>query len=122
MKSLYQFLTYLVIGVLSALIDVGTTMLLISEGVGSIWSLTVGFFSGLSLNFVLHAKITFKSRCTYDTLIRYSIVVLANYVITIVVSWLFDFWLGSLMIGKVVSLPLVAFSGYLLGKHWIFKR
>ena len=44
-----------------------------------------------------------------------------NYLMTIACVALGQAVFDNPLVGKIVSLPLVAANGYLLGKYWIFK-
>ncbi|MDR3481353.1 MAG: GtrA family protein [Burkholderiaceae bacterium] len=116
-----QFLVYLVGGCLCALIDIGIMQLLIAGGVNFLVATTVGFAGGLLVNFSFHSHLTFQSSPSAFSFARYLCVVALNYLITVaVVGW--SVWLvGQPLVGKLISLPIVAINGYWLGKHWIFK-
>jgi len=116
-----QFVVYSLVGGVSALIDVGLMQLLISCGVYYLTATTVGFLLGLLVNFLLHARVTFKKDYYCAMFARYVIVVLANYIFTIAIVELFHRTLSLPVLGKIVSLPLVAVIGFFLSKYWIFK-
>ena len=44
-----------------------------------------------------------------------------NYLLTVGLVGAAHQLLGSALAGKLVSLPLVAVNGYLLGRYWIFR-
>lgn len=121
-----QFVVYLAGGVLSALVDIGVMQLLIAGGTAYPLATSAGFASGLLLNYAFHAKLTFRSAATTFSFARYMCVVGVNYLLTmgcvsLAVTLLpFPVETGAL-IGKLVSLPVVAINGFLLGKYWIFK-
>jgi len=121
-----QFLVFLAGGILSAVIDIGTMQLLIGAGIAYQLAITAGFASGLLLNYSYHAKLTFRTSATSFNFARYMCVVGLNYVLTMVIVAVAVHWLPlpietASLAGKLVSLPLVAVNGFLLGKYWIFK-
>lgn len=90
-------------------------------GVHYMVATTAGFAAGLVLNFLLHTHVTFSAGYSHRALTRYLIVVLANYGLTLASVSLFHAWLDMALAGKILSLPLVAINGYLLGRHWIYR-
>lgn len=116
-----QFAVYLSGGVLCALIDIGIMQLLIHRGVYYASATTAGFLAGLLVNYAFHSRVTFNAGATPMRFARYLCVVAVNYLITLACVGAALALLGSPLAGKIVSLPLVALSGYVLGKFWIFK-
>ncbi|HBZ05817.1 MAG TPA: hypothetical protein DEP03_05340 [Massilia sp.] len=116
-----QFLIYVVGGLLSALVDIGLMQILIANQQNAFVATSAGFVAGLCVNYAYHAKVTFKNDLGVGSLARYLCVVGANYLLTLglvgVSLALFD----NALIGKIVSLPVVAANGFLLSKIWIFK-
>lgn len=116
-----QFLLYLAGGVASALIDVGLMQFLIYSGVDYVTATSVGFIAGLVFNYGYHATVTFTAPPSGRSMGRYLAVVAMNYVFTLACVALSVHLLGLAVVGKLLSLPLVAINGFILGKHWIFK-
>ncbi len=121
-----QFLVYLAGGVLCAVIDIGVMQLLIGAGLNYQSATTAGFASGLLVNYAYHARVTFRAPSSTFRFARYLCVVAANYLLTMAcvaaaVALLGEPHALSALIGKLVSLPLAACNGFLLGKYWIFK-
>lgn len=58
---------------------------------------------------------------TPKTLIRFICVVGLNYILTLALVALSLSMFQNALIGKLVSLPLVAVNGFFLSKYWIFK-
>lgn len=116
-----QFLVFVAGGALSALVDIGLLQLLTAKGVDAFVATTVGFLAGLAVNYAFHAKVTFKNVTNLGTMARFLCVVGINYLITLgfVAASLALFHLPVL--GKLMSLPVVALNGFFLSKHWIFK-
>jgi putative flippase GtrA len=116
-----QFLVYVSGGVLCALIDVGLMKWLLSTGVGPFAAATTGFLAGLVVNYCFHAKVTFKNVTSAATFLRYLCVVAVNYLITLAMVAASLHLLGMPLVGKILSLPVIAVNGYILSKLWIFK-
>lgn len=116
-----QFYTYVLVGLVSALVDIGLMQLANKIGVHYLLSATFGFVSGLVLNFILHTRLTFGAKYSYGNATRYLFVVFVNYLLTLFLVLLFQSWFLMALLGKVVSLPLVAVNGFLLSKYWIYK-
>ena len=117
-----QFLLYLTGGLLSALIDIGILQLMIRAGINPWLSTTAGFFVGLLFNFLFHANLTFRSATSLRSFIQYLVVVGLNYSITLLFIYIsYSLMHEGVLPGKIVSLPVIAANGYLLGKYWIFK-
>ena len=116
-----QFLLYLAGGVASALIDVGLMQFLIYSGVDYVTATSIGFIAGLIFNYGYHATVTFTAPPSSRSMGRYLAVVAMNYLFTLACVALSVHLLGVAVVGKLLSLPLVAVNGFILGKHWIFK-
>lgn len=119
--ALAQFAVYLCGGLLSALIDVGAMQIFLMSGLDLIIATTIGFFSGLGVNYLFHSKITFKKMVGLAPVMRYMTVVALNYVLTIACVYAAVALETNAMVGKLTALPLVAINGFILGKRWIFK-
>ena len=117
-----QIAIYISIGIGSAILDVGIMQLLILSGLHFMLAVTAGFIVGLLLNFFLHANFTFRSRHTVRAFSRYMSAVVFNYLLTLLCVFGFEQIFQLALVGKLVSLPVVATTGYILGKHWIFKQ
>jgi putative flippase GtrA len=116
-----QVSIYLLGGILSAVVDIGVIALLLHFDVVYQIAVSAGFVAGLTINFVYHAQITFVTLMSSLMAARYLIVVALNYGLTIAVIWLsHHIWGQPVLLGKILSLPIVAASGFLLGRLWIF--
>lgn len=117
-----SFLVYVAVGVVCAVIDIGLMQLLISGGMAALLAASVAFFVSLFANYFLQSRLTFKHAGGNEAFARFLILVALNYGITLlfVVAGL-HFWNNALA-GKVVSLPVIAVTGFLLGRFWVFKK
>ena len=117
-----QFIIFLTGGLMSALIDIFIMQILIGYQVNKLISTSIGFCCGLLFNYAFHANMTFKSRSSFVILFRFFLVVAINYLITILlVYFTYSFFQQNALIGKIISLPIVAINGFFLSKHWVFK-
>ncbi len=116
-----QFALFIGVGGFCALIDVGLMQGLILLGLHHVLAASAGFAAGLVANFILHTRVTFRARYAHAVLVRFMSVVMANYLITIAFVAIFNDWLNMPVLGKVVSLPVVAVNGFLLSKYWVYR-
>ena len=116
-----QFATFVAGGVICALVDIGLMQALLWQGVHYAGAASAGFAAGLLVNYAFHSRITFGAAATPANLARYLCLVAMNYLLTLGCVALAVPFLGEPLFGKILSLPLVAVNGYLLGKYWIFK-
>ena len=116
-----QFIIYLTVGVLSAIVDIGTMQFALWFETGINLAVTLGYTLGLTFNYLCHQRITFKAATTTVTVVRFGIFVLINYLVTLVFVFTSVHWFDAAMPGKLASLPVVAIIGFLAGKYWIFK-
>lgn len=116
-----QFAVYVAGGVLCALVDIGLMQLLLQGGMHHTTAASAGFAAGLLVNFAFHSGVTFNAAANPASLARYLCLVGLNYLLTLGCVSLAEALLGDPLLGKILSLPLVAVNGFLLGKYWIFK-
>jgi len=116
-----KFLVYVIVGSLSAIIDVTTLYILISLDTTQRLAVTVAFIAGFAFNVKAHATFTFASPLTRKSALKFTAVVAINYLLTLLIIETLTALSCSLMAAKVVSLPIIAVSGYSLGRHWAFK-
>lgn len=116
-----QLSVYIMVGIISALIDVGLMQIMLFFGIHYLVAATFGFIVGLLVNFFLHSRITFKGDYAHSMFARYMVVVFFNYALTLSVVQVFNSLLDMPILGKILSLPLVAINGFFLSKYWIYK-
>jgi putative flippase GtrA len=109
-------------GLLCAALDVGIMQLLLRAGAGAAAATTAGYLASLLLNYAFHSKVTFDAAASAAGFKRYLCVVGINYLLTLGCVSAGAHLLGMPLAGKLVSLPMVAVNGYLLSKHWIFRK
>ena len=116
-----QFAVYVTGGVLCALVDIGLMQLLLGAGFHHTAAASAGFAAGLLVNFAFHSGVTFNASANPARFARYLCLVAVNYGLTLGCVALAQALVGNPLLGKLLSLPLVAVNGFLLGKYWIFK-
>lgn len=116
-----QFAVFLVGGVASAVVDVGVMLLLLRAAMPATAAAAVGFGAGLLVNYAFHSRVTFQAAATRANFARYLCVVALNCLLTVACVDIAASMFGSPVAGKILSLPLVAFNSFLLGKYWIFR-
>ena len=117
-----QFMVFIAGGILSAIVDVCILQTMIIIGYGHILPVTVGFVGGLIVNFAFHVKLTFNSLTSFLILVRFLLVVMVNYLITVAFVMISFSMIESVLVGKIVSLPIIAMNGFLLCKYWVFNK
>jgi putative flippase GtrA len=121
-----QFAVFVAGGLLCAAVDIGLMQLLLRAGLHYTSAASVGFGAGLLVNYAFHSRVTFDAAAgapaQFLGFARYLCVVGLNYLLTLGCVALGARLAGMPLAGKLVSLPLVAINGYLLSKHWIFKK
>ena len=113
-----QFGVYVCVGVLTALVDVGTMALLLHAGSSIQMATTCGFALGLAVNCVLHAHVTFAVRLQWAKVLRFGVIAAMNYGLTLMLVWVAHKLGLDALTGKLASLPVVAIHGFLWGKSW----
>lgn len=116
-----QFSVFVGVGIVCAVIDVGLMQMLVVAGAPVFSATTAGFLAGLGLNFLLHTRVTFRASYTHAALVKFMLIVVLNYLLTLLCVGLFSAWLSNALIGKLLSLPLVAANGFLLSRHWVYR-
>jgi putative flippase GtrA len=117
----WQFPVFVAIGLASAVVDILILQAIVWSGFHYTVAVTVGFLVGLCVNYLGHTRITFQKQETARNVLGFILVVLLNYLITLSFVALSEQVLDSVMIGKIVSLPVVAVNGFLWGKYLVFK-
>lgn len=116
-----KFVVYVIVGSLSAIIDLTTLNILISLNTPQWSAVTIAFIAGFVFNLKTHALFTFASPLTSKSALKFTAVVAINYLLTLLIIEALTAFSCNLMTAKVVSLPIIAISGFLLGRHWAFK-
>ena len=116
-----KFVLYVIVGSLSSIIDLTTLKLLICINTTQGFAVTVAFIAGFVFNINAHALFTFASPLTSKSALKFTTVVAINYFLTLLIIEALTAFSCSLMTAKMVSLPIIAVSGFLFGRHWAFQ-
>ncbi len=119
-----QFLRYVVSGGVSASVDIAILAALIWVGAERVVATAVAFLGGAVFNYTMHRRFTFQTKqpASGRELFRYACVVAFNMVLTAGLVELLTGVLGvNLFVSKVATLPVVAGSGFVLSKAFVFR-
>jgi putative flippase GtrA len=119
----HQVTKFLVVGVLSYLIDIAVLYLTHGRAHITLWLATsIAYACGLLANFALNRVVTFRSASPlHRQMARYVALLLANYVATLaIVTGLTAAglpYLGS----KTICVALLAVVNFVAYRHWVFS-
>jgi putative flippase GtrA len=119
--STRQFAVFLLGGLLSAGVDIACMILLLQGGADAVMAASLGFAAGLAINYLYHAKVTFAVKVSAASVAKYFSIVGINYLTTVAMVSVADHMFASPLAGKVASVPLVAVTGFVLGRLWAFR-
>jgi putative flippase GtrA len=117
------FIIFCLVGVVSAVVDLSVLYILNNIFVETvIISVTLAFLVGLAANYILHTNITFCSKASTTNATKFLCVVAFNYLLTLaVINFGVDSAGLGVIVSKIISLPIVAISGFILSKYWVYK-
>ena len=126
-ESRASFLVFCLVGAATAAIYfLSLAMLLEMFGLRYRVAVTLSYFLGISCQFLLNKLVTFKDRNFAEIvpqMLRYALVVVANYALTMLVVVFTVETLGlAPYVGVLFSVGLTVVSGFLLSKYWTFRR
>lgn len=113
----------MVSGGLSAIADLGLLAALVAVGVVRVVATPVAFLGGALLNYTLHRRFTFQTRrpASGRELFRFGCVVGFNMLLTSAIVEGLTAGAGvALMTSKLISLPIIAVSGFVLARTFVF--
>jgi putative flippase GtrA len=118
-----QFLLYATIGAFCASIDVLIFNSLMNIEIETFYANFASTSCGILLSYTMNSKITFKSFTKFKTSpIRYAIVGTIGILMTSAILLLFVNQLEfEPLLVKIMTIPLVAVTQFLLNKTWSFK-
>jgi putative flippase GtrA len=125
-KISFEFVTYLVVGGFTALIYFCLFYFSFeSLGLDYRVSATIAYIFAVGFHFLSNRKFTFKiSSVGYVAQgVRYLVILLINYLITILVlATLFDRFELNVYLSSVLSVGFTVLIGYFASKFWVFRR
>ncbi|OOF42974.1 dTDP-glucose-4-keto-6-deoxy-D-glucose reductase [Rodentibacter rarus] len=119
----HQIIIFFIVGSSSALVDIGclyvfNKILFWNNEI----SISLAFILGLIFNYFSHTYFTFQNKASVGNLIKYLILVLLNYVNTIVLMYLLIEFLDiDIIVAKVITLPIIAVTTFVISKIWVYK-
>ena len=116
-----KLMVYVIVGSVSAIIDLLTLRILLGLNTPQLPAVTIAFIAGFVFNLKSHALFTFVSALTKKSALRFTSVVGVNYLLTLAIIEALSNFSFTIITAKVISLPVIAISGYLLGRYWAFK-
>ena len=116
-----QFAIFLLVGLACALIDIATIEFFRLAGAHYSVAVSLGFGMGVIANYILHTKFTFKTSSSQVNFLKFACIVALNYGATLLFVVGSTHFLGSVLMGKIASLPVVSINGFLLSRYWAFK-
>lgn len=117
-----QFLRFVVSGGVSAVADVGLLAALVSVGVAQVVATPIAFLAGALLNYTLHRRFTFQTRrpASGRELLKFGGVVAFNMLLTSAIVEGLTVAGVALIASKLISLPIIAVSGFVLSRTFVF--
>ena len=121
-RSDHRPFRFIAVGLFVTAVDLGLTYLVVQLSGTRVLAVTIGFVAGLLASYVLHAVVSFSAPLAPTTQFpKFLMLVALNYVETIGVVMIATEWFGSsTIVGKLISLPIVATSSYLVSYFWIY--
>ncbi len=117
-----QFLVYVSVGGLSAVVDVLTLQALLWLALDHRLAVMAGLVLGTTVNYLCHERFTFEAKRSAGTLLRFVALLLVNYALTLLLVQTSVTLFDSVLLGKFVAMPLVAVNGFLCGRYWVFRK
>jgi putative flippase GtrA len=118
-----QFVRFVISGGLSAVVDLGTLRALLTLEIPRVGATSLAFLTGAFVNYLLHRHFTFQARhaSSAGELFRFACVIAFNMVLTTgLVEALTRGLSLDVMVSKVLTLPVIAGSGFLLSRAFVF--
>ena len=116
-----QFVVFVAVGVATTVVDVWSLAGMLRLNLASGVATTFAFALALVTNYCGHALFTFRAMFTHGSMLRFGVIVLLNYLITMLCVTASKFSLDSVMIGKFASIPVMTAISFLSGRYWIFR-
>lgn len=120
------FIKYLIVGSLAFITDYLILMLCyFMLGINLILSTTLGYFTGFLISFTANRSWVFahqsKNKKIHKQIVEYSMLVIFNYVFTVIFIKSLDQINITPKISKIIVMTLIVIWNYLLFKYVIFK-
>lgn len=116
---------YLVVGLVSYGVDIGILLLCWHVFHLPVWlSTTLGFWGSFSVNFLLSRHWTFgvSHLAPGGQLIRYGLLVAANYVVTVLAVTVLYRSGVDLVVARTLTLAVLTLWTFVIYRSWVFKK
>lgn len=117
-----QFSRYVVVGGISAAVDVAALWALLQLAVPRALAVAIAMAAGMVVNYALHHRFTFRSSRAVGarSVALYLAAVAGNYLLTLALIEIgVRFGLGVIA-AKILSLPVIAATGFLFTRRFVF--
>jgi putative flippase GtrA len=113
---------FLVVGLAVTAVDFSITWLAVWVGLPWPWAVSLGYASGLVSGYVWHGSVSFRASLEPGRQIpRFAVLVVLNYMITLVVAWWLVDVLGvGVLLARVLGAVPVALNSYVLSRCWVY--
>ena len=119
--NLQEGLKFILVGCISAVVDIFLLNIFIHLEYGQFMSVSIGFIGGIFINYYLHSKFTFKIQPSLLSSLKYTVVLFINYILSLLIIYALSFFNININLSKILSLFIVFINGYTFSKIWIFK-
>lgn len=118
-----DFIRFINIGLLSACVDFFSFWFLIEKMQASLVIATSGSYCiAFFINFFGHSLVTFQIRPSFSSLIKFSVVVGLNYLLSLGVILIGNGFFPAPLLWKFIALGVIAINGFIFGKSWAFRQ
>lgn len=118
-----KFWRFAGIGGFSALIDISAFWFFLEiVGTSLFMATSLSYFITFFINYFGHALFTFKVSPTIANLIKFCVIVILNYLLSLLVVLGGMFVFEEPLFWKLTALILVAISGFILSEIWTFQN
>ena len=117
-----KILIFIAVGLLTSGLDLIIFYTMLNFfGLGVLSSNSVSYGINLAVNYYLHSIYTFRTQITLTRLFRFCLVVALNYIIASPILFVGQHTPIGIIYWKIVSMAVVAWTGFWLGKKWTFS-
>jgi len=121
--NLIKFWRFVGVGVFSATLDISAFWYFLEILETNLFIATsLSYFLTFFVNYYSHAFLTFKVKPTILSLMKFSVSVFINYLLSLLIVLGGIFVFEEPIIWKLIALIFVAISGFVLGQFWTFKN
>ncbi len=120
--SRHSAVRYVIVGGLAFIVDFGLVYLFYQKVGWPLWLATgAGFIASFAVNYTLQRIFSFSSRAAHGgALVRYSLLVAVNTLLTIAIVTLFDSTIVGWGGGKVIATIITTLGNYFAYRFWVF--